>query len=163
MSGCMKTSTVGTAARPRTKAVVRARPPPLPPPLADSPTSLREQAGEEQGQEQLPELGRLEAEEAKVDPASGAADVGAEHHHDQQHRDHQGVDHLSVTAVVVGIDQQRSHKPHQSDKGEDRLAEDVILGVAGDVQTGNPADRPEAEGDEPGHRGEHHPVDAPDE
>src|SRR5205823_1633139 len=47
------------------------------PRLADPPRALGEEAGQREDEEQLPELGGLEAEEAEVDPALRASGGGA--------------------------------------------------------------------------------------
>ena len=73
MSGWMKTSRIGGTASATVVEHRRA--------LAHPPVPVGEEARERQDDQQLPELGRLEAEEADVDPAARAArDLAGEEH-----------------------------------------------------------------------------------
>ena len=69
--------------------------------------ALGEEAGDREHEQELPELGRLEREEADVDPARRAARGAADDEHDRDQADRPDEDRPPVAAVDVGVDEQR--------------------------------------------------------
>ncbi len=133
------------------------------PALPDPPRAVGEEAGEEEDEQELPELRRLEAEEAQIEPALRVARDRAGHQHEQHHAEGSAVDHSLVAAVVLGVDEDQSDEPDRTDRGVDALPHDVVAGVAGDVVLRDPADRPEPVADERGDGGQQDPVEPGEE
>ena len=133
MSGWMKTSRIGGRAsaigcdyRPR---------------FADPLVPVGEKAGEREDDQQLPELGRLEAEERRR-RSTGASRARPSPSRKTMHEDDEraDVDVLLVAAVDVRVDADRDDEPDEADRHEDELAVDEVVGVAGDVVVGDPGD-----------------------
>ena len=129
------------------------------PAVPQPPRAVGEEAGEEEHEQELPELGRLEAEEAEVEPTLRVARDGSGHQHEQHHAEGADVDHPLVAAVVLGIDEDDRDEGDRADRGVDALPHDVVAGVAGDVVLRDSADRPEPVADERGDRPEQDPVE----
>ena len=133
------------------------------PALPDPPRAVGEEPCQGQDEEQLPELGRLEAEEAEVEPALRMVRDAARHQHEQHHADRADVDRPLEAAVVVGVDQQDDEQAHGAGGGVDALAQDVVARVPRDVALRDPGDRPEPVAEQPGDRGQQHPVETAQE
>ena len=129
------------------------------PDLVQPPRPLGDEAGEREDEEQLPELRRLEGEEADVDPARRAAGGAAEDEHDRDQSDGADEDRAPVAPVEVGIDERRDDERDAADGRVDDLPVEVVARVAGDVEPRHAGDPPEPDGDEPGDAGEQHPVE----
>ena len=78
--------------------------------VAHAPAAVGEEAGEREDEEQLAELGRLELEEADVDPAPRAARLLREREHEQHQDDRRGVERPLQAAVAVGVDGERDER-----------------------------------------------------
>ena len=130
--------------------------------LADAPRPVGEKAGEEEDEEQLPELRRLEAEEADVEPALRVARDGSRQEHEHHHPGGADEDRLPEAPVVVRVDEERHDQADAADHGVDHLSREEVVGVARDVVRGDPADRPEAEAEQPADRAEQEPVETAD-
>ena len=90
--------------------------------LAQPLRPVGEEAGEEEDEEQLPELGRLEAEEADVEPALRSARDGADEQHEQHHAGGADVDRSPVAAVVIRVDEKRRHERDAAEPPRTRSA-----------------------------------------
>src|SRR5207245_5998804 len=100
--------------------------------------AVGEEPGQEENEEQLPELRGLEAEEAEVDPALRATRDGAAEEDDRHQAEGARVDRALVALVDGRVDQDGSDKRDQADGDEDALADDVVVRVSGDIATGHP-------------------------
>ena len=139
------------AAKPTAVATVRH--------LADALRAVGEERGQEEDEQELRELRRLEAVEAEVEPALRAADLGADRHHDQQQRDHQAEDDALVAAVQVRIDQRGGDEAGGAEADRERLPHDEVALVAEDVVARDARDHPEPVPDERGRGAEQQPVE----
>src|SRR2546421_10338305 len=121
---------------------------------------IGEEAREGENEEELAELGGLEAEEADVDPPLRPARErrGEEDEHHQ--RDRPGIDHAVVAAVDGRGDEERAGGAHDPDRGEDRLARHVVARAAGHVVPRDAGDRPEPVCDQAADRHDEYPVEA---
>ena len=128
-------------------------------PLVDPLAPVGEERGQEEHEQELPELGRLEAEGPDVDPAPRVADARAEQGRQDEHRDQEAVDDPRVLAPEAGIDQRHPGQARAADQRVCGLADDVVVRVAGDVVLRDPRDHPEAVRDDPAGRGQQHPVE----
>src|SRR5205823_4773511 len=72
--------------------------------VADSLRPVGEHAGEEEYEEQLPELRGLELEEAEIEPELRAARDRAGEQDDHHQPERPDVDLLAVATVVLGVD-----------------------------------------------------------
>ena len=125
----------------------------------DPAAALDEEAGDREHEERLAELGGLELERPDVDPPLRAAH-GLREHEDEQHEPDGGaVQRPPVALVDGGRDEDRDHHAGEADAGGDRLPGHVVVGVAGDVEAGDPADRPQPVGHERARGEEQQPVE----
>ena len=132
------------------------------PNLAQPSRALRQESGQREDEQHLPELGRLEAEEAEVEPALRAADRPCEQHE----RDDGGrasEDQAPPRPIDLRIDDQGHDQPDGADQREDDLSGQVIPRVPGDVVVRDYLDRPEAVPDHGADRADEDPVQAPHE
>jgi hypothetical protein len=128
--------------------------------LADPLDAVREERGQEDDEQELGELGRLEAVEAEVEPALRAPDLGADGDHDQEQRDHQPEDDPLVAAVEVGVDQRGGDQAGRAEADRERLAHDEVALVAEDVVARDARHHPEPVPDQGGDGSEQQPVEA---
>ena len=80
-------------------------------PIVDPLASLGEERGEEQDEQELAELGRLEAEGADVDPAARVPDARPEDRGQHEHEEEQAVDEPVVLPPEAGVDERDSDHP----------------------------------------------------
>ena len=125
--------------------------------LADPLRAVDEEAGEEQREENLPELGGLEAEEAEVDPAARPARRGARNEHEDHHRERASVDHALEPPVDRRIDQRRHDHQHAAHSGVERLA---ACEAPTRIVPGDPVDRAQAVADDHQDGREQDPVES---
>ena len=121
--------------------------------------ALGDEAGDRKNKEELSELGRLEREEADVDPPRRATRGSAddEHNRDQSHRADE--DRPPVAPVHVGIDEHADEQGERTNDGIDDLPLEVVMWIARDVVLRDAGDRPETDGDESGDAGHEQPVE----
>ncbi len=130
--------------------------------LVQASRALCQEAGERKHEQDLAELGRLEAEEAQVEPALGTANrAGKEDDRDQERG--AAEDHTPPRPVEIRIDERRDEQTQHADDDVDRLARQVVALVARDVVMRDPRDRPEPVPDERRDAADQDPVEAPDE
>ena len=131
--------------------------------VADPLRPVGQQPCEEEDEQQLPELRGLELEETEVQPALRPAGdcTGEQHDHHQPERS--AVDRLSMPPVVLRVDEDRCNEHQRAEPRVDALPEDVVVRVAGHVVSGDPGDRPEAEGDQRTGRRKQDPVEPADD
>ncbi len=130
--------------------------------LVQTPRAFRQEAREREHEQDLAELGRLEAEEAEIEPALGTTNrAGKEHDRDQER--HAAEDHTPARPVEIRIDERRHEETEHSDHDVDRLPRQVVALVACDVVLRDPRDRPEPVPDERRNAADQDPVEAPDE
>ena len=103
------------------------------PPLRQPVPALGDERGEHDHEDDLPELRRLEVEEADLDPALRAAHLLGEDEHRQEQDDRRAVQRPADPPVGVRIDGRRRGEEHDADGDVDGLPEDVVAGVPGDV------------------------------
>ncbi len=149
MSGWTNTSAIGTAASATAPSGTRTSSAPL--------RAVGEEAGEEEREQHLPELGRLEGEEADVDPAPRPARRGARDEHERHHPERADVDHRLEPPVDGRVDQHHADHHDRADAGVQRLP---AAEAPARVVLGDPADRPDPEPDDRGDGREQHPVHA---
>ena len=133
------------------------------PAIADPLRTVSQQTGEEEDEEHLAELGGLELEETEVEPALRAARDGSGEQNERHQSEHHGVDLLSITAVVLGVDEDGHDEHEHPERGIDALPDDVVVRVSCHVVPRDAGDRPEPVGNEPARCGEQDPVEAPNE
>ena len=121
-----------------------------------------QEARECEHEEHLAELGRLEPEEAEVEPALRAPDRTREEDDRDQER-HAPEDHAPAGAVELGVDEHHGHEAEHADRRVDGLAREVVVRVAGDVVTRDVRDRPEAVPDQQPDGSDQDPVEPADE
>ena len=132
-------------------------------PVAHLPRPVGEEAGQREDEEELPELGGLEAEEAQIDPAlRPARQRGGEDDEDHQ-GDRPAVEAAPVAAVDGGVEEHGAEEPETADRRVHALADHVVVRVAGHVVARDARDRPQAVGDDAGDRRDERPVEAADE
>ena len=152
----MKTSRIGTAPSPIAVKIVRQR--------VDPPGAVDEEAGDREHEEHLAELGRLELDDAEVDPALRAADRlrGDE---DDEHQRERRRRRRASSAGARGRSgsSARDHEPGDADAGGDRLAHDEVVLVPGNVEARDPGDDPEPVADERRGGEQQDPVEAAQE
>src|SRR6185436_16109655 len=104
-----------------------------------------EVGGEYDREQHLPELGRLEAEEADVDPPARATGSRDGEQYEAHYADRAEVEQPGGTAVEARIDQRGHHETGEADGRVQGLPPD---GAAAGVVRRDPVDRPKAVGDE---------------
>ena len=117
----------------------------------EAPDLLRtvgEVAREEERDQHLAELGRLEAEEAEIDPAPRAARHRAGGEDEGHHGKQADIDDAREAPVDLRVDEDRNCHQDEADPGVQPLTRG---GAAARVELRDPVDRPEPVGD----RGEH--------
>ena len=129
------------------------------PDLVQPPRALGEEAGEREHEEELPELGRLEREEAEVDPARRAARRVAGDEDDRDQPDGAAEDRPPVAAVEIRVDERRHEQRDAADGRVEDLPVEVVASVSPHVEPRHAGDPPEPDGDEPGDAGEQDPVE----
>ena len=120
----MKTSTAGITPSPRTRNVLPHEP--------SSALPLREHPGEGEDEQQLPELRRLEGEEAEADPAGRAVRRVADEEHDRDQAARRGEDGAPVAPVHVRVDERGDHEDRAAGDDVEDLAVQVVRRVVGD-------------------------------
>ena len=113
----------------------------------DRASPVGEEAGQREHEQHLAELGRLECEEADVDPTVRAARGGAGGEHEQHDPERPEVDRPAQAAVAVGIDEQHEHEEHGTDDCVHALPRG---GRAARVVLRDPVDRPQPVTDDTG-------------
>ena len=131
--------------------------------LAEALGPVGQEAGEKEDEQQLPELGRLEAEEAEIEPALRVARDRSRQEHEQHQTGRAAVDRALEAAVVIGVDQDGEHQADEPHGRVDALADDVVAGVCREVVARDPGDRPEPVADERSDRAQEDPVESPEE
>ena len=124
---------------------------------ADLLRAVGEVPGEEERDQHLAELGRLEAEEAEIDPAPRAARHRARGEDEGHHREQGDIDDARETPVDLGVDEDRNCHQDEPDPGVDALARG---GAAARVELRDPVDRPEPVGDRREHGRQQQQVEA---
>ena len=132
-------------------------------PLADPPAAVGDEPREEEDEQDLAELGRLEVEGAERDPALGPAHALRERKDEQEEDDGQAVEDTAVTAEDVRVHGRHDAEHDRPDGDVDLLTEDVVVRIAGDVVPGNRPEHPEAVGDDRPDRREQEVVDVAQE
>src|SRR5579859_245870 len=128
-------------------------------PRTDRPLALGEHAGEREDEEELPELRRLEGEEAEADPARRATRRVADQEDERDHRRRADEDRAPVAAVQIRIDKRRDHEGHSSGGRVEDLAVEVVGRVVRHRELRHPGDTPEADEHERAHARQEDPVD----
>ena len=132
-------------------------------PAGGRPDAVDGEAGESEHEEDLPELRRLELDDAEVEPALRASD-GLRRDEDDDHQSEcRAVHELPVAAPEVDRDHGGDEKPDHADRGRESLTNHEVLLVTRDVEARDAPDDPQAVADEPRCRGEQDPVEAPEE
>ena len=156
MSGCTKTSRIGTSAEPDRRQRRRAA-------VDRASGAVGEEPGEREHEQHLPELGRLEREEADVDPALRAARGGAGREHEHHHRERPEVDRPAQSGGRRSGSTKSATTKHDGARRR-RTAPGGRERGAARVVARDPVDRPEAVGRQPQRRaGEQQPVEPADE
>ena len=101
--------------------------------VLDSSRPVGEEPGEEEDEEHLAELGRLQPEKAEVDPPSRAADCRSGHEDEAHHRDRRRVEDAPVPPVDIRIDRDGERQRDRSDRDIEALTDEVVARIAGDV------------------------------
>jgi hypothetical protein len=104
---------------------------------------LDEHAREREHEQELPELRRLEGEEAEADPARRSVCRMPDQ---QDERDHHGgadEDRPPVAPVEVGIDERRDHEHDAAEARIEDLAVEVVARVAREGELRHAGDTPE--------------------
>src|SRR5439155_15878611 len=120
------------------------------------------EAPEREYEQDLAELGRLEAEEAEIEPTLGTANRASEEHDCDQERG-AAEDHAPTRPVEIRIDERRDEQTKHPDHDVDGLAREVVALIARNVVVRDACDRPEPVADEGPDATEQDPVEAPDE
>ena len=124
---------------------------------ADTPD---DEPGERKHEEDLPELGRLELDDAEVDRPLRAADRLGAHEDDDHEPERHSVDELPVPAPQLDRHEGDHDEPDRPHGSRRRLADDVVVLGAGHVEARDAGDHPEAVADEAGGGCEQDPVEA---
>jgi hypothetical protein len=129
------------------------------PALPQPPGAVGEEAGQEEDEQQLPELRGLEAERPDVEPALRMARDGAAEQHEQHQAGRAAVDPALVAPIDLRVDEEQRDEADAADRCVDPLADNVVVGVALHVVRGDPGDRPEPKGQHRDHGAEQPPVE----
>jgi hypothetical protein len=109
-----------------------------------APHAVRHERGEEEDEEHLADLRRLEAEGPELDPPLRPAHVVPDHEHEKQERDGHHVQSLRVAAVELRADRHRGRGDDRAGCDVDLLARDEVVRVAGHVVPGHRGQDPDA-------------------
>ena len=118
------------------------------PPLRQPVPALGDEPREHDDEDDLPELGRLEVEEADLDPAPRAAHLLGQDEHGEEQDDDGAVERPADTAVHVRVDGRGRGEEHDADDDVDRLPEGVVAGVARNVVLRHGLEHPEPVGEQ---------------
>jgi len=119
-----------------------------------------DEAGDREHEEHLPELRRLELDDTEVDPALRAAHGLRGGEHDDHQTERRPVQDSPVATSDVGRHEDGEQEAEAADDGGDRLPDDVVALVAGNVEARDSGDGPQAESDEARGGRDEHPVEA---
>src|ERR1700733_389158 len=112
------------------------------------PGAVDDEPGERQHEQELAELGRLEAEEGEFERARRAAGGEAEDEDQGDAGTEEGVDPDPQLAEARIVDSGQQQHPDHSEDAVESLPVDVVVGTAGDVVGGRLTEREDAEGDQ---------------
>ena len=127
------------------------------------PYSPDDEAPDREHEEHLAELGRLELDDAEIEPALRSAHGLGGNVDDDHQRERRRVDELPGPAPDVDRDDGRDDEPDRSDRCCKALPDDEVVLVAGNVEARDAGDDPEAVADEAGGGSHEDPVEAAQE
>ena len=116
---------------------------------------------ERENEQELPELGRLEGEEAEADPASRAVRRVPDQQDEGDDNGRAREDRAPVAPVEVRVDQRRCHEHNRAHACIQDLAVEVVARVGRDRELRDSRDAPEPHDDERCDAREQDPVDRP--
>ncbi len=125
--------------------------------------AVDDEARDREHEEHLAELGRLELDDAQVEPALRAADRLGSHEHDDHEHEGRAVDELPGPAPDVDRDQRHRDEADGADSDGETLPDDLVARVPRDVEARDPGDNPEAVADERSGSSHEDPVQAAQE
>ncbi len=117
-------------------------------------------AGQDDRQQHLADLGGLQVERADVDPAVGSLDRGAHHEHDGQRSQQAAPQAPRPARELVEVEAGGDDHQRRADRDEQDLPVDVEARVAGHVVLGGLADDEDAEAADGDDGQQHDPVEA---
>jgi hypothetical protein len=113
-----------------------------------------DEAGEEEDDQDLPELRGLEVEASELDPALRSADVVADDENDQEEKERDAIEHTAETPIGVGVDRSGDGERDRAEDHVDALADEVEVRLAGDVMARDVGEDPQTVGDDSADDGE---------
>ena len=133
------------------------------PPGVQRALALDEHPGDREHEQELPELRRLEGEEAEADPAGRAVRGVPDEQDEGDHDAGADEDRAPVAPVEVGIDECGGDQHDAAHARIHDLAVEVVGRVAGDRELRDAGDAPQPNGDESRHAREQDPVEGADD
>ena len=112
------------------------------------PGAVDDEPGEGEDEQELAELGGLEAEEGEFEGATRAAGGEAEDEDERDAGAEEGVDPDPQLAEARVVDPGHQQHPDDAEDAVERLAVDVVMGAAGNVVGGRLGEHEDAEGGE---------------
>ena len=133
------------------------------PPRIEAALPLDEHPRDREHEQQLPELRRLEREEAEADPASRPARRMTDQEDTGDHCGGADEDPAPVAAVEIRIDERRSDHDDRADARVEDLAVEVVARIVRECELRDAGDAPEPDDDEGRDAEQQDPVEGTDE